>query len=203
MFIFQHQNTLNGDDYTKSLIFFGFMNFSRYIMINLLLPLINKSGYPLNWKDVIVLSYGGVRGSLGLALALIIYRDDGYNERFKDIVLFFVAVMIVLSVIFNGLTIGYVMRLINFAPINPLTYKIKNNVLKNVVISSLKKGETMRNNKFLRLANWEEVKQMSGIERLVKAQKQDIEKYNKLVKKDAVFGQTPKELSPLKQPIKE
>ena len=169
MFIFEHQNTLTGDDYTKSLIFYLFMNLSRYVMINLLLPLINKSGYPLNWKDVVILSYGGVRGSLGLALALIIYRDAGYNDRFKDIVLFFVAVMIVLSVVFNGLTIGYVMRLINFAPINPLTYKIKNNVLKNIVISSLKKKETMRSNKFLRLANWDEVKQMSGIERLIKA----------------------------------
>ena len=154
MFIFQHQNTLTGDDYTKSLIFYLFMNLSRYVMINLLLPLINKSGYPLNWKDVIVLSYGGVRGSLGLALALIIYRDDGYNDRFKDIVLFFVAVMIVLSVVFNGLTIGYVMRLINFAPINPLDAKIRNNVLKSTIVAALKKKDELNGNKFLRLVDW-------------------------------------------------
>lgn len=172
-FLFNNANTLDESDYVRSVIFFVFMNLGRYLMINMLLPLINKSGYPLNWKDTIILSYGGVRGALGLALALIIYRDSEYTQRFKDIVLFYISVMIVLTVIFNGLTIGYLMRLINFAPINPLTYKIKNNVLKNIVITALKKREAIRSNKFLKLADWEEVKEMSGVEKFVNLQQKE------------------------------
>jgi NhaP-type Na+/H+ or K+/H+ antiporter len=197
-FLFENKNTLDETDYTKSLLFFLFMNIARYLMINMLLPLINKTGYPLNWKDVIVLSYGGVRGALGLALALIIYRDPEYSNRFKDIVLFYISVVIVLTVIFNGLTIGFVMRLINFAPINPLTYKIKNNVLKNVVISTFKKQETIRNNKFLRLANWDEVKDMTGIEKLVKQQTKEALQIQNLNLKAVKQLEN---LSPNKQPL--
>ena len=197
-FLFQDKNTLEEPDYYKSVVFFIFMNLARYLMINMLLPLINKSGYPLNWKDVIVLSYGGVRGALGLALALIIYRDADYSDRFKDIVLFYVSAMIVFTVIFNGLTIGFVMRLIGFAPINPLTYKIKNNVLKNVVISTFKKQESIKNNKFLKLANWDEVKEMTGVEKFVTLQKKEAQDILKL---QTVTEKKLAELSPSKQPL--
>lgn len=173
MYIFDNENTLVPSDYTKVWIFFGFMNLARYLMINILLPLINKSGYPLGWKDCIILTWGGVRGALGLALALIIYRDADYSHRFKDIVLFYVAAMIVLTVIVNGLTIGRIMKLINFAPINPLTFKIKNNVIRNLVIGSYQKKESLTSNRFLKLANMDQAMAMSGVKKLVVLQQKE------------------------------
>ena len=170
MFVFENQNTLVPEDYTKSVIFFVFMNIARYLMILILFPLINKSGYPINWKDAIILSYGGMRGALGLALGLIIYKDDDYSPRFSDIVLFYVAGMIVMTVIFNGLTIGYVMKLINFSPKNPLSIKIMNNVKMNIVISVYNKSLNLKENKFLNLANWDEVKNSCGIKGLIEEQ---------------------------------
>jgi NhaP-type Na+/H+ or K+/H+ antiporter len=202
MYIFQDKNTLEAADYTKSLIFFLAMNVARYVMINMLLPLINKSGYPLNWKDVIVLSYGGVRGALGLALALIVYRDTDYSPRFRDLVLYYVAVVIVLTVIFNGLTIGYIMRLINFAPVNPLTYKIRNNVLKNVIVSSLKKNDTIKGNKFLKLANWEVVTKISGVDRFIKLHEEEVKKMDKANQKQLKVDKE-REMKGLKSPIRE
>lgn len=197
-FLFQDSNTLEESDYTRSLIFFVFMNLARYVMIMILLPLINKSGYPLNWKDTVILTYGGVRGALGLALALIIYRDPEYSNRFKDIVLFYVSAMIVLTVIFNGLTIGFVMKLIDFAPINPLTFKIKNNVLKNVVISTFKKQDSIKNNKFLKLANWDEVREMTGLRKFIEKQQKEAEHIASLqTNKDKQL----EPLSQLKQPL--
>lgn len=197
-FMFDANNTLEQSDYVRSLIFFVFMNLGRYLMINMLLPLINKSGYPLNWKDTIILSYGGVRGALGLALALIIYRDSEYTDRFKDLVLFYISVMIVLTVIFNGLTIGYLMKLIDFAPINPLTYKIKNNVLKNIVIATLKKKDTIKDNKFLKLADWEEVKLMSGVEKFINLQQKESKEIETLKNKSAhPFEMVPTTKQPL------
>lgn len=172
-FLVEGNNTLEESDYYKVVIFYVIMNVARYLMIIILLPLINKTGYPLNWKDTIILSYGGVRGALGLALALIIYKDAELSDRFKDIVLFFISAMIVFTVIFNGLTIGYLMRCIKFAPINPLTYKIKNNVLKNIVITTMKKNEAIKSNKFLKLADWDEVVNMSGIGKMINLQKEE------------------------------
>ena len=205
MYIFEKNNTLQVDDYYKSLIFFVFMNLARYIMIKMLLPLINDSGcYKLGWRDVIVLSYGGVRGSLGLALALIIYRDSDYNERFRVLVLFYIAVMIVISVIFNGLTIGWVMKLINFAPVNPLTYKIKNNVLKNVIIASLKKREAISQNKFLKLAKWEEVEKLVNIKDLITKESKESKELKRIDdEKKRKQGQEMKLTSPLLRGEKE
>ncbi len=178
------------------------MNLARYLMILILFPLINKSGYPLNWKDAIVLAYGGVRGALGLALALIIYQDDTYSNRFRDLVLFYVAAMIVLTVVFNGLTIGYVMRFINFNPVNPLSIKIKNNVKKNIVITVYKKSESLKENKFLNLADWKEVKNSCGIDRIIAEQiKQELHEQARLDKEaQSKGGNQPIELN---EPLKE
>jgi len=48
----------------------------RLVMIVLSFPVLSRMGYGLTWKDALVLVWGGLRGAVGLALALIIDLDD-------------------------------------------------------------------------------------------------------------------------------
>ena len=41
-------------------------------MIVMFFPWLRKSGYGLNWKETIILSWGGLRGAIGLALSLML-----------------------------------------------------------------------------------------------------------------------------------
>ncbi len=37
-------------------------------------------GYGLSWREVFVLTYGGLRGAVGIAFALIVSNDPHYRD---------------------------------------------------------------------------------------------------------------------------
>lgn len=49
--------------------------FSRAIVIILFSPFLTRLGYGLPWKDAVVMIWGGLRGAVGLALALQVALD--------------------------------------------------------------------------------------------------------------------------------
>ena len=44
-------------------------------MVVLFSPLLTRMGYGLPWKDAVVMIWGGLRGAVGLALALQVAMD--------------------------------------------------------------------------------------------------------------------------------
>ena len=44
----------------------------RFVGLILIWPIMNCSGYPFNFKHIVLLSYSGLRGAVGLCLALIV-----------------------------------------------------------------------------------------------------------------------------------
>jgi NhaP-type Na+/H+ or K+/H+ antiporter len=56
--------------------FWVVMQVARLVMVICALPCLNSFGYPLSRQEVIVLVYGGLRGALGLSLALMVYVDE-------------------------------------------------------------------------------------------------------------------------------
>lgn len=95
-------------------MFFILMTAARYLMIYSLKDLINRYGWPITQKDIIILTYGGLRGAIALVLSLIVTKDESYPVRFRDIVLFYTTSMIFLTILFNGLTMKYVIEKIDF-----------------------------------------------------------------------------------------
>ena len=57
-----------------------------------------------------MLIYGGLRGALGLCLSLIIGVDDELPQRFREITVFYMCGMAMLTIIVNGLTCGKVVN---------------------------------------------------------------------------------------------
>ncbi len=72
-------------------------------------PFLNVVGYKITGKEIVVMTYGGLRGAIGLSLAMYIARADIVNgsERFKILCVFYVAMTIGFTVLLNGLTIKY------------------------------------------------------------------------------------------------
>ena len=42
----------------------------RLVVICLLYPILKRTGYGINWRTALVMLWGGLRGAVGLALAL-------------------------------------------------------------------------------------------------------------------------------------
>lgn len=48
------------------------------------LPLLENIGYPLFRKDILVLTYSGIRGRIALLIAMINYKNPKLTEYFKE-----------------------------------------------------------------------------------------------------------------------
>ena len=49
----------------------------RFFVIGALTPLLMHIGYSIDWKQVIVVTWGGLRGAVGLSLALVVLQTTG------------------------------------------------------------------------------------------------------------------------------
>lgn len=102
VFIESGESTIVLSDWIKMIFFFIIMILVRYCMVFILKPLINTTGYPITNKDMIILTYGGLRGAIALALSLMVAVDTEFPQRFRELVLFYMVSMITLTVILNG-----------------------------------------------------------------------------------------------------
>ena len=174
--IYKQESTITSSDWVKMLLFYFVMTAARYLMIWIMKPLLDRTGYPVSHKDIIVLTYGGLRGAIALCLGLMVYTDDDYSPRFKDLVLFYLTGMITITVLLNGLTMKGLMKLVDFLPENKLRNKVKNTLVKSLVVAGVKHQEEIKHNKFLTLANWDSVNELAGLNDIIKSQRTTKEK---------------------------
>ena len=164
------ESLITGADWIKMFIFFFLMTLARYIMVSLMYPFLNKTGYPVTRKDLIVLTYGGLRGAIALSLALMVAVDEEFPLRFRELVLFYLVGMITLTIMVNGMSIKYLMEKIDFTPVNNWKVKVLQTLNKDIIIKSVEKEESLKHNKFLKLVDWKNVNERSGInEAVIKA----------------------------------
>lgn len=48
-------------------------------------PLLKRMGYGLTWRNAAVMTWGGLRGAVSLALALLVFRTDGMEEAGRKV----------------------------------------------------------------------------------------------------------------------
>ena len=63
------------DDFYKLLVLYLCIIVARFLSISLFMGVLPNLGYGLTWREVYVLTYGGVRGAIGISFSLIVYND--------------------------------------------------------------------------------------------------------------------------------
>ena len=79
-------------------------------MFVLFFPLLRRLGYGVTWKEAVVMVWGGLRGAVGLALAIVIEHEPKVNKRDSVLVFFFVSGIAVLTMCVNGTTTKALMK---------------------------------------------------------------------------------------------
>jgi len=126
----EKNSTIEASDWGKLIAFFVMLNIIRMIGVAILSPILNRLGYKLNLKEMFVLSYTGIRGSLDLVLALSVDVDEEhFSQRTRELVLLYTAGIVMLTIIVNGLTIGPIIRKIKMIK----KFPAKSNVFKAFV----------------------------------------------------------------------
>lgn len=91
----------------------------RFVCIGLFYPCLSRLGYGFTIKEAVLVSYGGLRGAVGLALAMVVHDDLGLRaniktklpkntvaneERVGAVVLLFTSIVALLTLIVNAPT---------------------------------------------------------------------------------------------------
>jgi NhaP-type Na+/H+ or K+/H+ antiporter len=67
-----HDIDIFWDDYLKLFGLYIFLHLIRFGCLLLFYPILSRLGYGMSLKELVFLSYAGLRGAVGLTLALIV-----------------------------------------------------------------------------------------------------------------------------------
>lgn len=86
------------------------MIFARFFSISIFMPKLKTEGYGLKWKEIAALTYGGLRGAVGIAFTLILASNPTLNPTFRMISLFNTSGCAFLTLMINAPTCNFVIK---------------------------------------------------------------------------------------------
>ena len=127
------ESTITGWDWIKMFAFWILMIIVRAIMVLTFLPILKATGYGITKKEIVVLIYGGLRGALGLCLSLMVGVDEELPVRFRELTVFYMCGMAVLTIVANGLTCGKLVDYVEMIHYPEIKRKLFKRCIKDVL----------------------------------------------------------------------
>ena len=75
------------------------MMISRFLSFMVVYKVLKRHGYGFDFKDAIVLTYGGIRGAIGISFSLIVSHDPYFDAKFKHILLLHISICAFLTLV--------------------------------------------------------------------------------------------------------
>ena len=135
------------------------LNIIRYITIMMLYPIMKRSGYGLNKKESIILTWGGLRGALGMTLALMVSYTPAIPEEIRSQVLFFTAGTVTLTLCINATTMRWLLNKLGLIYIPTARTMMEKKIQNLLHENSEQYFERLKTREALNGANWEKVSQ--------------------------------------------
>lgn len=95
---------ITGKDWLELFFFYFLCHFTRGSVIALFYPALVRMGYGFMWKEGLLCLYGGLRGAVGLAMALLVHGDTRIGAYDRARCAFHVAGLALLTLLINGTT---------------------------------------------------------------------------------------------------
>lgn len=81
----------------------------RTLVVACLWPMLNCLGMALSWQEVVVVAWGGLRGAVGLAMAIIVDLQPGVRREIGTSVMFFIGGVVALTILGNAAALGWLL----------------------------------------------------------------------------------------------
>ena len=144
----------------------------RVIAVAIFYPILKTLSISFNLTKAVVLVWGGLRGVVGLTLALAVIQDPRISSELGDQILFLTAGIVVLTIAINGTTMLSVVTWLGLDKL-PIAKFLTVRRAKLKIAEDLRKYyPTLKENEILQGAHWWEVESVSGIDDIIN--KEDI-----------------------------
>lgn len=134
------------------------LNLIRWLMIIMLYPLLKRFGYGLSIRESVVLSWGGLRGALGLTLALMVSYATEIPEEVRQQILFLTGGVVTLTLLINATTIGWVIDKLGLRGESKVRRLLRLSVHKQFTDEMDRYFDELKKRKNLEGTDWEVVK---------------------------------------------
>eukprot|EP00371_Babesia_bovis_P001540 XP_001610187.1 sodium/hydrogen exchanger 1 [Babesia bovis T2Bo] len=103
----------------KLIAMYILLNLARAFMILVFSPLLSYVGYGLNYKETLLLIWGGLRGAIVLVMGLRLESDRNTPDEISDLLAFYIGGSVMLILLLQGLTFEMLYRLLRPYPMKP------------------------------------------------------------------------------------
>ena len=153
-------------------------------------PLLRLMGYGCSFKEMLVLITGALKGTISIALALIVFHNKDFAIRVRDLVLFWSVGVSALSAIFDSLLLRYVVHWLGLESMTDVQENMLMSVTTSIIDTTNKKITTMKGKAEFSMANWEEVLKAAGPQTLFFDMMRATKNGKKLLKTNGGEGNT-------------
>ena len=134
------------------------VNLIRTAVIFIFYPVMKRLGYGIDRREAIILSWGGLRGALGLALALLVSYTVSIPEDIRDQVLLMTAGVVTLTLAVNATTIRKLLERLGLTSVSNAESYIDYSVRARVSEDSKAYLEKISKRETLSDADWDQVR---------------------------------------------
>lgn len=145
---------------------FVLLHVVRAVTVLIHWPLLRKMGYGCTLKEMIVLIVGALKGTISIALALMVFHDDHFSERVRDLIFFWSVGISALSVILDSMLMRFTVRYLGLESMTGVEENMLVSVSTSILESTRKNMNKMKEDANYAMVNWDEVEKMAGPEAL-------------------------------------
>ena len=135
------------------LLYLG-LNLIRFVMIMLLYPVLKRIGYGLTRRESVILTWGGLRGALGMVLALIVSYTPEIPEDIRRQILLFTGGIVTLTLAVNATTMRWLLLKLGLTKVPSAKMLLDYSLKKQITDNSEKYLERLKKREALEVANW-------------------------------------------------
>ncbi|KAL6847481.1 hypothetical protein ACP4OV_023334 [Aristida adscensionis] len=145
------------------LLLYVFVQISRVVVVGVLYPLLSHFGYGLDFKEASILVWSGLRGAVALSLSLSVKRASDTVQSYLEpevgtMFVFFTGGIVFLTLIVNGSTTQFLLRLLGMDKLSATKLRILNYTRYEMLNKALEAFGELRDDEELGPADWVTVK---------------------------------------------
>ena len=135
------------------LVYVG-VNIVRMLVISILYSFMKKAGYGLTRRESFILAWGGLRGALGLTLALMVSYTLEIPEDIRRQILLFTGGIVTLTLAVNATTMRWLLLKLGLTKVPSAKMLLDYSLKKQITDNSEKYLERLKKREALEVANW-------------------------------------------------
>ncbi|XP_055996016.1 sodium/hydrogen exchanger 10-like isoform X4 [Ostrea edulis] len=148
----------------------------RGLVIAIFSPILRHTGYGLSWQEGMVMTWGGLRGAVGLALALqVAHHEEIDSETVGIRVLIHVSGVVFLTLLINATTCSTLLKVLGMSDISPAKKMSMANSLRFLEDMREKALNMLKSDRFLADADWDTVEKSCEIDDPYKTTEEEAE----------------------------